>query len=61
LTKIKENKLGLEEMLKENSKMPLNVRGLFVHPLKILKTDIEFLEWALEEIREGRGKIGPKA
>ncbi|MHA2398545.1 MAG: PadR family transcriptional regulator [Promethearchaeota archaeon] len=61
LAKIKENKKGLEHMLEENSKMPLNVRGLFVHPIKILTTDIEFLEWALEEIKEGNSEIEPKA
>ena len=53
LKAIQKNKKELELMLNENSKMPLNVRGLFLHPIKILKTDIEFLQWALEEIKEG--------
>ena len=61
LKKIKSNKKGLEKMLIENSHMPLNVRGLFVHPIKILETDIEFLEWVLEEIKEGKGQVGPEA
>ena len=61
LKKIKNNKKGLEKMLKENSQMPLNVRGLFFHPIKILETDIEFLEWVLEEIKEAKGQVGPKA
>ena len=52
LNSIRENKKELEQMLNKNSKMPLNVRGLFVHPIKILETDIEFLEWVLEEIKE---------
>ena len=43
----------LKNMLAENSQMPLNVRGLFVHPIKILETDVEFLEWVLEEIKKG--------
>lgn len=61
LKKIKKNKKGLEKMLKENSQMPLNVRGLFFHPIKILETDIEFLEWVLDEIKEAKGQVGPKA
>ncbi|MHA1988497.1 MAG: PadR family transcriptional regulator [Promethearchaeota archaeon] len=61
LNAIKENKTELEQMLNVNSKMPLNVKGLFLHPIKILGTDIEFLEWTLEEIKEGRSEVGPKA
>lgn len=61
LKTIIKNKTELERMLNTNSKMPLNVRGLFLHPLKILETDIEFLEWVLEEIKEGKSKVGPKA
>jgi DNA-binding PadR family transcriptional regulator len=56
LTKITQHKKELEEMLEENSKMPLNVRGLFVHPIRILATDIEFLNWVLDEIRNGGDK-----
>jgi len=48
-------------MLKENSKMPLNVRGLFIHPNKILQTNIEFLEMVLDEIKRGGGKIDKEA
>lgn len=61
LKAIQKNKKELELMLNENSKMPLNVRGLFVHPIKILETDIEFLEWVLEELKEEKGEVGPKA
>ncbi|MFX1302417.1 MAG: PadR family transcriptional regulator [Promethearchaeota archaeon] len=61
IKKIKKNVKGLEDMLAENSNMPLNVRGLFVHPIKILEIDIEFLNWVLEEIKKGGGKVGPKA
>jgi len=60
LNMIRKNKKELEQMLNENSKMPLNVRGLFVHPIKILDMDIEFLEWALEEIKEENGQVDPK-
>jgi len=61
LNMIKKHKIGLEKMLDENSKMPLNVRGLFIHPIKILKTDIEFLEYILEEIKRGGGQVDSKA
>ena len=54
LKAIQKNKKELELMLNENSKMPLNVKGLFLHPIKILETDIEFLQWTLEEIKEGK-------
>ncbi|KKK45313.1 MAG: Transcriptional regulator PadR-like family protein [Candidatus Lokiarchaeum sp. GC14_75] len=60
LNAIRENKKELEQMLNINFKMPLNVKGLFVHPIKILETDTEFLEWVLKEIKEGRDKIDPK-
>lgn len=46
---------NLEKMLEENSQYGLNVRGLFIHPIKILRTDIEFLKEVLEEIKnEGK-------
>ena len=61
LNNITTHKKALENMLNENSNMPLNVRGLFVHPIKILGIDIEFLEWVLEEINKGGGKVGPEA
>lgn len=57
---IKKHKLALEEMLDENSKTSLNVRGLFIHPIKILQTDIEFLEMVLDEIKRGGGKVDPE-
>ncbi|MHA2088726.1 MAG: hypothetical protein ACW972_10640, partial [Promethearchaeota archaeon] len=60
LHSIRENKKGLEQMLNENLKMPLNVKGLFVHPIKVLETDIEFLQWVLKEIKEGKGEVDPK-
>jgi DNA-binding PadR family transcriptional regulator len=60
LNTIKKHKLGLEKMLEENSTTSLNVRGLFIHPIKILNTDIEFLEMVLEEIKKGSSQIDPK-
>jgi DNA-binding PadR family transcriptional regulator len=58
LNTIEMHKKELEDMLKQNSKMPLNVRGLFLHPIKILETDVEFINIVLEEIRNGEGKDG---
>ena len=56
LNTIIKHKKDLEDLLKENSKMPLNVRGLFLHPIKILETDIKFLNLVLNEIKNGGGK-----
>jgi len=61
LNKIRIHKKELEEMLEKNSKYPINVTGLFIHPIKILQVDIEFLEWILEELKKGSYQIGPKA
>jgi DNA-binding PadR family transcriptional regulator len=55
LNKIRKHKKELEEMLEENSESKLNVRGLFLHPIKILGTDIEFLNFVLDEIKNGGG------
>ncbi len=48
----------LDEMLSDFSKIPINVTGLFIHPIKILETDEEFFEMILEEIKKFGGKIG---
>ena len=42
----------LKSMLEENKLYPLNVRGLFIHPILILETDLEFLGWAIRKIRK---------
>jgi len=52
---MKKHKIELEEMLGSDLNFPLNVSGLFIHPIKILETDIEFLEWVLKEIKKGDG------
>ena len=57
---MKKHKIELEEMLGSNLNLPLNVSGLFIHPIKILETDIEFLEWVLEEIKKGDGYFESK-
>ena len=61
LNKIKQHKVELEKMLKENDKMPMTITGLFKHPFMILQTDIEFLEWVLEKIKNGDDEFGPEA
>lgn len=50
---ISKHKQELEQMLSENQDYPLNVIGLFKHPIMILETDIKFLEWVLEKIKNG--------
>ncbi|MHA2391612.1 MAG: PadR family transcriptional regulator [Promethearchaeota archaeon] len=55
------HKKELEEMLEQNSSMPINVRGLFLHPIQILGTDIEFLKWVLNEIKDEGDKDGQQA
>ncbi|MFW9827823.1 MAG: PadR family transcriptional regulator [Candidatus Thorarchaeota archaeon] len=47
----------LEDMLSDFSKMPINVTGLFIHPIKILETDEEFFEMVIEEIKKVGGTI----
>jgi len=49
----------LDNMLKGFPHMPINVTGLFLHPIKILKTDEEFFEMVLKEIKKVNGKIDP--
>lgn len=55
LEKVKNHKRELEKMLDEMiehfSQMPINVTGLFIHPIKILETDVEFFEMVLEQIK----------
>ena len=58
LIKIKESKKELEKKLKEITHMPVNVTGLFIHPIKILQVNIEFLTWVLEEIKDGGNLSG---
>jgi DNA-binding PadR family transcriptional regulator len=61
LDNLKNHKKELEKMLEENSNFPINVTGLFKHPIMILQTDIEFLEWLLQEIKEGKANVDPEA
>jgi len=57
---MKKHKKELEEMLDSNSNCPINVSGLFIHPIKILETDIVFLEEVINEIKKGDGIIESK-
>ncbi|MFW9942667.1 MAG: PadR family transcriptional regulator [Candidatus Thorarchaeota archaeon] len=49
----------LDDMLSNFSKMPINVTGLFIHPIKILEADEEFFEMVLDEIKKMEGKVSP--
>lgn len=60
IKKMKKHKNELEIMLKSNPNYPINVSGLFIHPIKILETDIAFMEWILEEIKKGDDTIDSK-
>ena len=51
----------LEQMLAGFSNMPVNVTGLFIHPIKVLQTDIEFLEMVLQEIKKRGEQIDSDA
>jgi DNA-binding PadR family transcriptional regulator len=57
--KMKKHIKELEEMLKGNSHLTLNVKGLFIQPIEVLKTDIKFLEWVIEEIEKDNGRSIP--
>ena len=57
IQKIKKHKKELEEMLEENKIYPLNVVGLFKHPIMILETNIRFLEWVLSQIRANSDEV----
>jgi len=61
IKKLKIHIKELEEMVSQIPHMPLNVRGLFIHPIKVMQTDVEFLEDILEEVKEGGGQVGPEA
>jgi DNA-binding PadR family transcriptional regulator len=59
IEKMEKHIKALEEMLERNSHLPLNVTGLFIHPIEVLKTDIKFLEWVIEEIEKDNGRSIP--
>lgn len=50
---MKKHKIELENMLNADPNYPINVSGLFIHPIKILETDIKFMEWVIEQIKGG--------
>ena len=50
---MKKHMVELENMLNTNPNYPINVSGLFIHPIKILETDISFMEWVIKNIKEG--------
>ncbi|MBD3253477.1 MAG: hypothetical protein GF383_00210 [Candidatus Lokiarchaeota archaeon] len=58
INKITRHLKELEDMLEENKNTPLCVRGLFIHPIKILETDLGFLKEVIDELnKNGFGKF----
>jgi len=53
VNKIKNYKKDLENMLNEYFELPLNLKGLFLHPIKISDSDIKFFEYIIKEIKNG--------
>ncbi|MFX0031301.1 MAG: PadR family transcriptional regulator [Candidatus Hermodarchaeota archaeon] len=50
----------LDEMLSNFPSIPINVTGLFIHPIKILETDEDFFEMVLDKIKHLKGNINPE-
>lgn len=59
---IKNHKQELEKMLADMltnfPKMPINVTGLFSHPIKVLEADMEFFHIVLENIKNDQNQFG---
>lgn len=53
----KELEKMLNDMLLNFPNMPINVTGLFLHPIKILETDMEFFQMVLENIKKGQNQF----
>ncbi|TXT56188.1 MAG: Transcriptional regulator PadR-like family protein [Promethearchaeota archaeon] len=60
LSKIKTHIKELEEMEDQNAQFPINVTGLFRHPILILQSNVRFLEWVIKKIKEGKANFDPK-
>ena len=54
----KELEKMLNDMLMNFPKMPINVTGLFSHPIKILEADMEFFQRLLENIKKDQNQFG---
>jgi DNA-binding PadR family transcriptional regulator len=54
----KELEIMLNEMKTNFPKMPINVTGLFIHPIRILEADEKFFEMVLDEIKKVGGQFG---
>lgn len=52
LSNMTKNKRELENMQNQNSNLPINVTGLFKHPIMILQANIEFLNEIIQIIEE---------
>ncbi len=47
-----QNEISKRESLKQWGGYPLNIKALFIRPIKVMETHIEFIEWMLKEIME---------
>lgn len=55
----RELKIMLDDMLTNFPRMPINVTGLFIHPIKILEADEKFFEMVLAEVKNGGLEVDP--
>lgn len=55
----KELEIMLNEMKTNFPKMPINVTGLFIHPIRILEADEKFFEMVLAEVKNEDLQISP--
>jgi len=49
---IQQEEISKRESLKQWGGYPLNIKALFIRPIKVMETHIEFIEWMLKEIME---------
>jgi len=57
---VKEHKKSLKQTYDEDIHWMVNVKGLFIRPIKIYEAHIDFFNWVLEEIEKGEGQVGSK-
>jgi len=55
-----EHKKSLEQTYNEDIHWMVNVKGLFIRPIKIYEAHIDFFNWVLEEIKKGEEQVGSK-
>ena len=60
LNMMEEHKKSLKQNYDEDRHWMVNVKGLFIRPIKIYEAHIDFFNWVLEEIEKGEGQVGSK-